>query len=208
MKSFEALRGVDRVALAGSIRRGKETAGDIDILATAADPSGVMAAFADLPQVAAILERGHTRASVRHRDGIQVDLRVVEPESFGAALQYFTGSAQHNIRIREMANRRGPKVSEATCTATRAPRTGTTPSTSSWPRRGRAATSTWASPTTAPRPPSPMASPGRPCRPISRRSAPCRRPTPGSGCSPGPSATSCPTAGWTTRTSYSLGSTS
>src|SRR5690606_21019229 len=92
VRALETVRGVDRVALAGSIRRGKETAGDIDILATAADPSGVMAAFADLPQVAAVLERGHTRASVRHRDGIQVDLRVVEPESFGAALQYFTGS--------------------------------------------------------------------------------------------------------------------
>lgn len=112
VRALEALRGVDRVALAGSIRRGKETAGDIDILATAADPGGVMAAFADLPQVAAVLERGHTRASVRHRDGIQVDLRVVEPESFGAALQYFTGSAQHNIRVREMANRLGLKVSE------------------------------------------------------------------------------------------------
>ncbi|HEX7126895.1 MAG TPA: DNA polymerase/3'-5' exonuclease PolX [Thermodesulfobacteriota bacterium] len=112
VRALEAVRGVDRVALAGSIRRGKETVGDIDILVTAADPNAVMAAFVDLPQVAEVLERGTTRTSVRHRDGIQVDLRVVEPASFGAALQYFTGSAGHNIRIREMAGRLGLKVSE------------------------------------------------------------------------------------------------
>ena len=112
VRTLETVRGVDRVALAGSIRRGKETVGDIDILVTAADPNAVMAAFVGLPQIADVLERGTTRTSARHRDGIQVDLRVVEPASFGAALQYFTGSAAHNIRIREMAGRRGLKVSE------------------------------------------------------------------------------------------------
>ncbi len=111
-RALGAVRGVAQVTVAGSIRRARETVGDIDILAAAADSGPVMAEFAALPQVAAVLEKGGTRASVRHRDGIQVDLRVVEPQSFGAALQYFTGSAQHNIRVREMAGRLGLKVSE------------------------------------------------------------------------------------------------
>ncbi|HSF06441.1 MAG TPA: helix-hairpin-helix domain-containing protein [Methylomirabilota bacterium] len=79
---------------------------------TSARPAGVMRAFGALPQVAEVLERGSTKASIRHRDGIQVDLRVVEPECFGAALAYFTGSKQHNIRIRDMAAKRGLKISE------------------------------------------------------------------------------------------------
>ena len=104
--------GVKAVELAGSLRRMKETVGDIDLLVTSASPARVMKAFTSLPQVADVLERGETKASIRHREGVQVDLRVVEPECFGAALVYFTGSKQHNIRIREIAVKRGLKISE------------------------------------------------------------------------------------------------
>jgi DNA polymerase (family 10) len=105
-------REIKEIALAGSLRRMKETVGDIDILVTSTAPRQVMEAFVGLPQVAEVLEKGSTKASIRHREGIQVDLRVVEPECFGAALAYFTGSKAHNIRIREMAVKRGLKISE------------------------------------------------------------------------------------------------
>ncbi|HET8575647.1 MAG TPA: DNA polymerase/3'-5' exonuclease PolX [Methylomirabilota bacterium] len=110
--ALERVKEVKQLSLAGSIRRRKETVGDIDILATSAKPEKIMDAFVRLPQVADVLERGGTKASIRHREGIQVDLRVVEPETFGAALVYFTGSKQHNIRIREMAQKKGLKISE------------------------------------------------------------------------------------------------
>jgi DNA polymerase (family 10) len=109
---LERVKEVKQLSLAGSIRRRKETVGDIDILVTSARPEKVMEAFTRLPQVADVLERGGTKASIRHREGIQVDLRVVEPAAFGAALVYFTGSKQHNIRIREMAQKKGLKISE------------------------------------------------------------------------------------------------
>jgi DNA polymerase (family X) len=110
--ALRARRDVKELELAGSIRRRKETVGDIDILVTSAGSQKVMDAFTRLPQVRDVLERGGTKASVRHRDGIQIDLRVVEPEAFGAALVYFTGSKQHNIRIREMAVKKKLKISE------------------------------------------------------------------------------------------------
>jgi len=109
---LERLPAVKQISLAGSIRRMKETVGDIDILVTSSRPDAVMQAFVTLPQAAEVLERGTTKGSIRHREGIQVDLRVVEPECFGAALVYFTGSKQHNIRIREMGMKRGLKISE------------------------------------------------------------------------------------------------
>jgi DNA polymerase (family 10) len=112
VRALERLPDVKHVVLAGSARRMRETVGDLDILVTSSRPEGVMRAFVALPQVADVLERGATKASIRHRDGIQVDLRVVEPECFGAALAYFTGSKQHNIRIRDMAAKRGLKISE------------------------------------------------------------------------------------------------
>jgi DNA polymerase (family 10) len=90
----------------------KDTVGDIDILVTSSKPESVMRGFVTLPQVADVLERGTTKGSIRHREGIQVDLRVVEPECFGAALVYFTGSKQHNIRIRAMGLKKGLKISE------------------------------------------------------------------------------------------------
>jgi DNA polymerase (family 10) len=111
-RALGALPGVDQLVVAGSIRRRRETVGDMDILVTSSRPEIVMEAFARLPEVGAVIGRGPTRASVRLREGIQVDLRVVEPDSFGAALVYFTGSKQHNIRIREMPQRQGLKISE------------------------------------------------------------------------------------------------
>jgi DNA polymerase (family 10) len=103
---------VRRAELAGSLRRRKDTIGDIDVLVTASRPDAVMQAFIGLPQAAEVVERGRTKAAIRHREGIQVDLRVVEPECFGAALAYFTGSKQHNIRLRERALKKGLSISE------------------------------------------------------------------------------------------------
>jgi DNA polymerase (family 10) len=109
---LERIPGVKQVSLAGSMRRMKETVGDIDVLVTSAKPDAVMRGFTALPLVAEVLERGGTKASIRHREGIQVDLRVVDPECFGAALVYFTGSKQHNIRVRDIGVKKGLKISE------------------------------------------------------------------------------------------------
>lgn len=103
---------VRELVLAGSIRRWKETIKDIDILATSGSPGRVMNAFVRLPQVREVLMQGPTKSSVVVTEGIQVDLRVVEEESFGAALAYFTGSKAHNIRLREMAVKAGLKINE------------------------------------------------------------------------------------------------
>jgi DNA polymerase (family 10) len=103
---------LDRIEIAGSIRRWKETVNDIDILTASGEPEKVMDAFVKLPHVSRVLMRGPTRSSIVTDEGIQVDLRVVEEGSFGAALQYFTGSTQHNIKLREMAVRAGLKISE------------------------------------------------------------------------------------------------
>ncbi len=112
MRVLEALSQVKQISMAGSLRRMRETVGDVDLLITSTKPAKVMQLFTSLPQVADVLMQGDTKASIRHREGIQVDLRVVEPECFGAALQYFTGSKAHNIRVRELASRKGLKVSE------------------------------------------------------------------------------------------------
>jgi DNA polymerase (family X) len=104
--------GVRTVEAAGSVRRRKETVGDLDILVAAKDPAPPMRAFCELEEVAAVVAKGPTKATVRLRVGLQVDLRVLPPESFGAALHYFTGSKQHNIAIRTRAVHRGIKLSE------------------------------------------------------------------------------------------------
>jgi DNA polymerase (family X) len=103
---------VGQLSIAGSIRRWKDTIRDIDILATSHDAKAVMNVFVRLPSVKDILMQGPTKSSVILREGIQVDLRVVEEDSFGAALAYFTGSKSHNIRLREMAVREGLKINE------------------------------------------------------------------------------------------------
>ena len=110
--ALRALKEVKAISLAGSIRRMKETIGDIDILVTSSRPARVMDVFTTLPQVQRVLAKGPTRSSVLLEVGIQADVRVVKPESFGAALQYFTGSKEHNVRLREKGVRRGLKINE------------------------------------------------------------------------------------------------
>jgi DNA polymerase (family 10) len=112
VRALQGVRGVKTVTAAGSLRRMKETVGDIDLLVTSTEPVAAVKAFTGLRHAAEVLERGTTRAAIRHREGIRVDLRVVEPECFGAALAYFTGSKQHNIRVREMGMKRGLKINE------------------------------------------------------------------------------------------------
>ena len=102
---------VDRVALAGSLRRWKETIGDVDVLAGSDDGAAVVDAFTDWPAADSVIEAGETKASVRS-GGVRVDLRVVADEEFGAALQYFTGSTDHNVALRNRAIERGLKVNE------------------------------------------------------------------------------------------------
>jgi DNA polymerase (family 10) len=105
-------RGVEEVVVGGSLRRMRETVGDIDILATAEAASDVMSRFVGYAEVKEILSQGETRASVLLESGIQVDLRVVPRESYGAALHYFTGSKAHNIAVRRLAQERGLKLNE------------------------------------------------------------------------------------------------
>lgn len=104
--------GVQRTMAAGSLRRGRDTVGDLDLLVTADAGSPVMQRFVQHPEVREILAQGDTRASVVRHDGLQVDLRVVPPQSFGAAAVYFTGSKAHNIALRRLAQDAGLKVNE------------------------------------------------------------------------------------------------
>jgi DNA polymerase (family X) len=109
---LKGAKSAREVVIAGSYRRMKETVGDLDILVTAADGAPVMARFVKYPEVREVLARGDTRASVVLASGLQVDVRVVPPESCGAALHYFTGSKAHNIAIRRLAQDRGLKLNE------------------------------------------------------------------------------------------------
>jgi len=109
---FRDCPGVQELEFAGSYRRGKDTVGDLDILAVAKDAAQAMDRFGRFPGVAQVLARGDTKMSVRLGTGFQVDLRVVAAESFGAALQYFTGSKAHNVALRGMAKARGLKINE------------------------------------------------------------------------------------------------
>lgn len=112
LKHLRAVPGVKQLELAGSYRRARETIGDLDILAEAADSAAVMQAFVGYDEVQQVLANGETKSSVLLRSGLQVDLRVVPAESFGAALQYFTGSKEHNIVVRKIAQAKGLKVNE------------------------------------------------------------------------------------------------
>lgn len=111
-KKLKDLEAVTRISLAGSIRRRKETVGDVDILVTSQEPSKVMNFFTQLSEVKRVLAKGKTKSTVVLTNNLQVDLRVVKEESFGSALQYFTGSKDHNIRLRELALGRNWKLSE------------------------------------------------------------------------------------------------
>lgn len=117
MTALKSLPGVEKIQYAGSLRRGKETIGDIDLLVAAKPETapGIMQAFVDLPMVQDILGQGETKSSIRcddtHRN-IQVDLRVVDPRHWGAALMYFTGSKEHNVKVRERAQSMGYTLNE------------------------------------------------------------------------------------------------
>lgn len=113
--ALRAVEGAERVEVAGSYRRRRETVGDIDLLAIAADDAAaaaITAAFVGYPEVDEVLGSGDTRSSVRLRNGLEVDLRVMEAESFGAALLYFTGSKAHNVALRQIALERGYHLTE------------------------------------------------------------------------------------------------
>jgi DNA polymerase (family 10) len=105
-------KDVERVDYAGSLRRMAETIGDLDLLVASEDPVAVMEAFASVGMVERVLAKGESKSSILTRKGLQVDLRVVPLEAWGAAMIYFTGSKAHNIRIREMAVRKGLKLNE------------------------------------------------------------------------------------------------
>jgi len=112
VKMLKTLKEVNRVSIAGSTRRMKETIGDIDILATTRVPEKVVDFFTKMQNVADVLAKGPTKSSVRLKEGIQVDLRVLDDNIFGAALLYFTGSKEHNILLRRIAIEKGFKLSE------------------------------------------------------------------------------------------------
>ncbi len=105
--------GVDAITPAGSLRRGRETVGDLDLLVTGPSPFGALERFIAYPRVDEVLGHGDNKASARvGREGLQVDVRTLPPESFGAAMQYFTGSKDHNVAIRTRAVKMGLKLSE------------------------------------------------------------------------------------------------
>ena len=109
---LSACKSLEQIELAGSYRRGKETIGDLDVLVVSSSADEVMDHLAELPGLADVIGRGDTKMSIRTDKGLQVDLRVVPAKSFGAALQYFTGSKQHNVVLRGLAKQRGLKINE------------------------------------------------------------------------------------------------
>lgn len=111
-EKLKNLKEVKEISLAGSLRRKKETIGDCDILVVSKNPKKVMDFFVSLPSVEKIWGKGGTKASVHMRDGFDMDLRVVPQKSYGSALQYFTGSKEHNIATRKIAIAQGLKLSE------------------------------------------------------------------------------------------------
>ncbi len=109
---LEELPEVKKINPAGSIRRMKETIGDVDILVVSSKPAMVMDFFVKMPGVVKVWAQGSTKSSVRLKNGLDCDLRIVKKQSFGAALQYFTGSKDHNILVRRLAKKKGLKLNE------------------------------------------------------------------------------------------------
>lgn len=109
---MKSCKSISKMELAGSYRRGKETIGDLDLLTVSEDNSGVMDHFGKFEGVEETIVRGGNKMSIRMRTGLQIDLRVLPAESFGAALQYFTGSKEHNVVMRGIAKDRGLKINE------------------------------------------------------------------------------------------------
>jgi DNA polymerase (family 10) len=105
-------RDVERVTAAGSLRRGRETVGDLDLLVTGRNLGGLADHFVKFPRIGQVLVKGEDKASAKLANSLQVDMRMLAPESYGAALQYFTGSKEHNVALRDRAKRRGWKLSE------------------------------------------------------------------------------------------------
>lgn len=106
------MQEVERAEIAGSLRRGRETVGDLDIVVASLEPAPIMQRFVDDDDVSEVLAHGDTKSSVRLQSGLQADLRVVPPEVFGATLHHFTGSKEHNVQLRQRAQKRGLRVSE------------------------------------------------------------------------------------------------
>ena len=104
--------GVEEVTPAGSLRRGRETVGDLDLLVTGHNHAGIADHFAKYPGIAQLLAKGEDKVSIKLQNDLQVDVRLLEREAYGAALQYFTGSKEHNVALRERAKKRGWKLSE------------------------------------------------------------------------------------------------
>jgi DNA polymerase (family 10) len=119
LNALRPLPGVKNLTAAGSLRRFRETVGDIDLMGTADNPEEVINVFVNLPQVREVLAKGPTKASVILPGRLQADLRMVEHDSFGSLLQYFTGSKQHNIALRTREQKRGLKLSEYGITDTK-----------------------------------------------------------------------------------------
>ncbi len=119
LSTLRPLPGVKNLTAAGSLRRFRETVGDIDLMGTTDNPEEVINAFVNLPQVREVLAKGPTKASVILPGRLQADLRMVEHDSFGSLLQYFTGSKQHNIALRTREQKRGLKLSEYGITDTK-----------------------------------------------------------------------------------------
>jgi len=112
LEKLKNLKEVDQISLAGSLRRKKETIGDIDILVVSKKPKIVMDFFVSMPEVKKVLAKGETKSSIYTKDGFDIDLRVVSEKSYGSALQYFTGSKEHNIALRKIAIEKNLKLSE------------------------------------------------------------------------------------------------
>ncbi len=112
LEELDSLKEVKEISVAGSVRRMKETIGDVDILITSKNPAKVMDSFVSREGVAKVWSKGPTRSSVRMKDGFDMDLRVVPARSYGSALQYFTGSKEHNIATRRIAIDKGLKLNE------------------------------------------------------------------------------------------------
>ncbi len=109
---LQELKEVDTVTPAGSLRRGKETVGDLDLLVIGKSHASIAEHFTSFPEITEVLAKGEDKVSVRLKSGLQVDVRLLEPKSYGAALQYFTGSKEHNVLLRYRAKRRGLRLNE------------------------------------------------------------------------------------------------
>ena len=129
LKGLSQLKEVKKVEIAGSVRRKLETVGDLDFLVSASHPAPIVHWFTSQPWVAKVLNKGQTKCTIKLKGGMQADLRIVSPAQFGFALVYFTGSKEHNIKLRERAVKRGLKLSEYGLEKVDPHRKGTLPST-------------------------------------------------------------------------------